>query len=161
MTAVDERRILEAFLDWGNLCDRPWPWRSIFTQTLRWALTSVPLVDVLAPEEREFFVGLPDPVPIWRGCERGLERGLSWTTDRKVAEEFARGKRHMNKQPTLIRAEIPKRQVFAVFVGRREHEVAADPRRLRRLERVELPPPPHADQSRSLAELWPGLFRSQ
>jgi hypothetical protein len=72
-------------------------------------------------------------VPIWRGSERGHERGLSWTTDRAVAEKFARGMRCVNKYPRLVSAEIPKQHIFAVYQSREESELVVDPGRLRKL----------------------------
>ncbi len=134
-TPVDGLRI---FLDWGNLCDAPWWNRSHFADSLRPARAQIDLADFLGPAERHFFDSLPDIVTVWRGCERGRERGLSWTTDRATAEGFARGKRCINKNPTLVRAEIPKRHIFAVFIGRNESEIIVDPRRLRRLGVVPL-----------------------
>jgi hypothetical protein len=71
--------------------------------------------------------------PVYRGCERGRERGLHWTTDRAVAEKFAGGRRCINPHPTLVQALIPKRHILAVFVNREENEIVVDPRRLRKL----------------------------
>ena len=73
-------------------------------------------------------------VPIYRGCEKGCERGLHWTIDRAVAAAFAEGKRCGNRNPTLVSAYIPKEHVFAVFLNRKEQEIVADYRRLRRLK---------------------------
>jgi hypothetical protein len=96
----------------------------------------VSLIELLDEAEHTFYVGLPHLVPVWRGCERGRERGLSWTTDRAVAEGFALGRRCVNKYPTLVRAEIPKQHIFGVFVSRRESEIALDPRRVRKVRKV-------------------------
>lgn len=124
------------FLDWGNMCDAPWPWRSMIADILRGARAQISLADVLDLEARNFYDSLLDPVPVWRGCERGRERGLHWTTDRLVAEGFAKGKRCTNNQSTLVQAQIPKQHILAVFVDRNEHEIVLDPRRLRRLTNV-------------------------
>jgi hypothetical protein len=101
---------------------------------LREAIAQVALRDLLEPPERTFYEELPDLVPIWRGCERGRERGLSWTTQRDVAEGFAQGKRCVNANPTLVSAVIAKPHIFGVFLSRDESEIAVDPRRLRRIE---------------------------
>jgi hypothetical protein len=122
------------FLDWGNHCDAPFPWRSELAAILREALKQVRLVDVLADPERTWFEGLGAAIPIYRGCEKDRERGLHWTTDRAVAMEFAKGKRCTNRNPTLVSAYIPKEHVFAVFLNRNEHEIVVDPRRLRRVK---------------------------
>jgi hypothetical protein len=60
------------------------------------------------PEERTFHEELPDLIVIWRGCERGRERGLHWTMKREVAEGFAQGKRCINASPTLVSAMISR-----------------------------------------------------
>jgi hypothetical protein len=133
MLALPPRRCLQIFLRWGNMCDAPWPYRSNLANELRRALVEVALTEVLAPAELAFYTGLPDRVSIWRGCERGRERGLSWTTDQAIAKEFARGKRCVNEHPTLVTAEIPKQHIFGVFLGRGESELAVDPKRLRKL----------------------------
>ena len=73
-------------------------------------LREIPTVaDLLPPAARTFYEALPDPVPVWRGCDRG-ERGVHWTTWRAVAEGFATGKRCLNAHPILASAEIPKRE---------------------------------------------------
>jgi hypothetical protein len=140
------QRCVQIFLEWGNMCDAPWPYRSYLADALRRALDEVTLIKLLNTAERaaehSFFVGLPDLAPVWRGCERGRERGLSWTTDRAIAEGFAQGKRCVNKYPTLVRAEIPKQHIFGVFVKRDESEIALDPRRIRRLSPYPIRTPP-------------------
>jgi hypothetical protein len=140
MVTLPWQRRLRVFLEWYCVCDAPWGFRNIYARQLRLACAEVNLSDVLLdltdflrPEERTFYIGLPALVPIWRGCERGRERGLSWTTERAVAEGFAKGQRCINEQPTLASAVIPKSHIFGVFCGRGEREVVVDPRRLRKL----------------------------
>jgi hypothetical protein len=133
---------LKIFLEYGNLCDAPWPYRSSIAEYLRQARTEIDLIEVLGPVERAFYEALPDPIPVWRGCERGRERGLHWTTNRALAEDFAQGKRCINKNPTVVAAEIPKQHVFAVFTSRQEEEVVVDPRRLRKLNAMPIAPRP-------------------
>jgi hypothetical protein len=125
---------IRMFLDFADMCDAPWSNRSVIADALRYARTGVDLAGLLEPNERDLYMALPDLVSLWRGCEKGRERGLSWTLDRTVAEGFAQGKRCINRNPTLARAQIPKPHIFGVFLGRQEQEVAVDPRRLRRLE---------------------------
>jgi hypothetical protein len=107
--------------------------RSIIADMLRRACSEISLADVLPPDERSRYDALPDPVSVWRGCDQGRERGLHWTTDQAIAEQFASGKRCINPRPTLVSAQIPKRHIFAVFLERQEQEIVLDPRRLRRL----------------------------
>jgi hypothetical protein len=124
---------IAVFLDWGCMCDAPWLWRSVIADILRRSCAAVRLADVLSPDARSFYASLPDLISIYRGCERGRERGLHWTTDKAVAGKFAEGRRWTNRQPTLAQAQIPKQYVLAVFTDREEHEIVVDPRRLRRL----------------------------
>jgi hypothetical protein len=121
---------LRIFLDTANCCDAPWLWRHDIAQMLREACRDVELADCLGPKERAFYDDLPPIIPIWRGCENGRERGISWTTDRAIAERFSRGMRCINKLPTLASAEIPKEHLFGVFLDRAETELAVDYRRL-------------------------------
>jgi hypothetical protein len=74
-TAADRLRV---FLEWGNVCDAPWANRSLIAGMLRQIPTAA---DLLPPAARTLYEALPDPVPIWRGCDRGRERGLHWTTN--------------------------------------------------------------------------------
>jgi hypothetical protein len=124
---------LKLFLDYWTVCDAPWPHCAGFKRELRAALAQVRLADVLPPAEREWYANLPLVLDVWRGCELGRERGLSWTTDIAVAKAFARGKRCINRVPTLVHARIPKQHIFGVFLDRRESEIALDPRRVRRV----------------------------
>src|SRR5262249_21201328 len=120
MLSVPARRCLQIFLEIGNVCDAPLSYRSPIACALRDALAEVPLFGLLDPAARSFYEALPDLVPIWRGCEAGRERGLHWTIRRAVAEDFARGKRCRNRNPTLVSAKIPKQHILAVFVSRDE-----------------------------------------
>jgi hypothetical protein len=137
------RRCLQIFSEWGNMCDAPWPYRTSIAAHLREARAKIHLTEMLGPAERVFYEALTDPIPVWRGCERGRERGLHWTTNRALAEDFAQGKRCINKNPTLVAAEIPKQHVFAVFTSRQEDEVVVDHRRLRKLKAMPIEPQEH------------------
>jgi hypothetical protein len=130
----EPRNRLLLFLTWWPSCDAPWHCRSYLAEMLRRALKQVSLSACLRPDELSWFKSLPAEIEIFRGCEHGRGRGLSWTTDIKVALGFARGKRCINHVPTLMTAKIPKQHVFGVFLGRNESEVAVDPRRLRCLK---------------------------
>src|SRR5215472_3137418 len=46
-----------------------------------------------SPSQRQFFETLPPLVRVFRGCARLRVRGIAWTVDRAVAEDFARGHR--------------------------------------------------------------------
>ncbi len=98
------------------------------------------MCDLLPAAERAWYDKLDPLIQIYRGCERGRERGLYWTTDQRVAHGFAIGQRCINDMPTVVRAFIPKPHVLALFVSREECEIVVDPRHLRRLEVVATPP---------------------
>jgi hypothetical protein len=132
---------LETFLAWWNMCDAPWSVRTPLTGILKEACAEVRMPDLLPPIARSFCDELPALAPVWRGCERGRERGMSWTTDRSVAERFAIGQRCVNKTPTLVSAKIPKQHILGVFVDRNEKEIVLNFRRLRSVfsEPLEVP----------------------
>ena len=120
-----------AFMDAWSRCDATWHVSSRLLQVLR-ALE--PAVPFFSPAQRAFFDALPDQVAVFRGCSRPRLRGLAWTTDRTVAEGFARGHRNIPVPgPVVASAIIPKEHIFFVTNDRSEKEVVLNPRRLRRL----------------------------
>lgn len=129
----DHRARLALFLEHWPMCDAPWDFRSYLARELRYTLMHVSLRDCLSEEAREWFDALPMQIDVFRGCQRGRERGLSWTRDIGVAVKFAQGMRCINHVPTLMMATIPKQHVFGVFLDRNEREIVVDPRRLQRL----------------------------
>jgi hypothetical protein len=128
------RERISLYLDWANCCDAPWWYRGDFVEMLRDALRQVPLREVLPLEERAWFDAMGPSIQVFRGCEAGRVRGLSWTTDIQVARGFAAGKRCVNADPTIASALIPNEHVLALFLNRQENEVVVDPRRLRQLK---------------------------
>jgi len=99
------------------------------------ARTQVDVTELLEPEASDCFQAAPAEITVYRGCEAGRERGLSWTFDPSIATKFAHGKRVPNANPTLVTAVIPKQHVFAVILDRSEKEIVLDPRRLRRVRK--------------------------
>lgn len=142
------REQIALFLEWGNVCDAPWAYRSAYADMLRRALREVPLRDVRRAEERAWLDSMGPVIRVYRGCEAGRLRGLSWTTDLDVARGFAVSRRTVNKRPTLVSALIPKDHVLALFLDRQEYEVVVDPRRLRQVTPLQrqamASPPAHA-----------------
>ena len=122
------------FLDRGLACDAPWPYRSLIAGALR-ACAVVDLLKVLKPAEHDLYASSRLWSQFGAAANEAGSAGLHWTTDQTVAEEFARGKRCTNPNPTLAQAEIPKAHIFAVFLDRNEYEIALDPRRLRKLSK--------------------------
>lgn len=112
-------------------CDDTWYYRRDLLIDLRNQVRpGVPLGE----GAEEFLRDLPNPLTVYRGCHSTRVRGLSWTTDCKVAEGFARGHRGIRVPDAVVAsAQIPKEAIFMVCLGRQESEVVLDPRRLRRL----------------------------
>ena len=77
---------------------------------------------------------LPELVTVYRGCSFPKIRALSWTTDRSIAEDFARGHRRIAVPLAVVaQATIPKEAVYTVATGRSESEVVVNWRRLRQV----------------------------
>jgi len=77
---------------------------------------------------------LPELFTVYRGCSFPKIRALSWTTDRSIAEEFARGHRIIAVPLAVVaQATIPKEAVYTVATGRSESEVVVNWRRLRQV----------------------------
>jgi hypothetical protein len=84
---------------------------------------------------RRHFEGLPDPIRVFRGTSRARVLGVSWTTDRQLAEGFARGHRRIPVPEAVVAtALVPKAAIFGVTVERNESEVILDPHRVADLE---------------------------
>lgn len=80
--------------------------------------------------ERVAFDELPNMVPVWHGLEREDDRtlGLSWTTDKGVADWFAQRFARFNRRPAYIAGGlVHKQHVKAYLLGRGEHEIIAFP----------------------------------
>lgn len=61
---------------------------------------------------------------VYRGQDADAPKGLSWTIDRKVAAEFARGHRNIrNPWPTIIEMDIEPVHVAFVCHDRDEAEI--------------------------------------
>lgn len=81
-------------------------------------------------KEHLAFNELPNMVPVWHGLERadGFTLGLSWTTDKGVAEWFAQRFARFNHRRAYIAAGIVhKEHVKAFLLSRGEHEIIAFP----------------------------------
>lgn len=78
----------------------------------------------LAPEDASTYKALPDNITVFRGQDATAKVGLSWTLDRKVAEEFARGHRGIfNRNPVVIEAVVSKADIAGVYGERGESEI--------------------------------------
>jgi hypothetical protein len=101
--------------------------------TMRRCAAQISAVEFMSPSDRTFYEELPNPVPVFRDCGRRRVRGLPWTTDRKIAEFFARGGRFPPpRDPVIASAKIAKAGLFIVSVSRQESEVVLDPYLIKR-----------------------------
>lgn len=88
-------------------------------------------------EEYELFQSLDDVVTVYRGVTSYNAESvgvLSWTLNREVAEWFAH---RYGEDGAVYEAQIEKKNIYAVFLGRNEEEVIVDPERL--MELTQLP----------------------
>lgn len=94
--------------------------------------------------DKAFYDSLPELVTVYRGCSFPRIRGLAWTTDRGVAESFARGHRQIAVPMAVVaHGKVPKEAIYTVATGRKEAEVVLNWRRLRevgftRFEKVQV-----------------------
>src|ERR1035437_739843 len=91
-----------------------------------------------------------ESITVFRGCHPKVRLGVSWTTERAVAQSFSEGRGTLLLQkaqharmvtrphmvgparvlPRLYTASAPPKSILAIFRERDEHEVIVDPRRL-------------------------------
>ena len=80
---------------------------------------------IMEEKDKQLYDKLPQQLIIYRGCDlieskEGNEFGISWTTERKVAEFFAF--RYNNHNGRVFGLEIDKRDIIAYFTDRTEYE---------------------------------------
>ena len=135
LVGVDTPTFWQVFLDLWNVCDDTWEHRADLLATLRSHSLIAPAIKYMTGADRAFASSLPEPVKVWRGCCRERVRGLAWTTDRAVAERFARGHRGIPvPDPVVAEATIARAGVFFVSTERKESEIVLDPRWLIRVK---------------------------
>ena len=88
-------------------------------------------------EEYGVFRGLDDVVTVYRGVtsyNAKNVKALSWTLNRDTAEWFAH---RYGEDGTVYEAQIEKKHICAVFLGRNEAEVIVEPKHLRDISPVQ------------------------
>src|SRR5262249_32385146 len=106
-------------------CDNVWLWRGVLRKILRSASRSE-LDAMMEPAEREAFARLPERITVYRGCYRINGPGLSWTTDRAIAEEFPKKMRYSRQGDTpLLRTGLVRRDRVVLKLDRNEEEIVA------------------------------------
>lgn len=107
------------WIDQENPDDFPEVWYPLFASdrgSREWLMNE---------DERKAFAELPDMVTVYRGGTDGYEHGLSWTTERRVAEFFAN---RFNAQGEVWHATLPKTSFLCYLLSRNEYELIMDPR---------------------------------
>jgi hypothetical protein len=88
----------------------------------------------LNDEQRAHYDALPRKVTIYRGCDRELQEGVSWSTRRKVAQYFATGGRYGTPDdPVIVKAIIDKCSpnfFFCTGNARNEAEIVCSPEQI-------------------------------
>lgn len=74
-------------------------------------------------EDRNYLENLPQTITVFRGCNEKNKNGLSWTTDREVAEKFAERFSTMSQGSTVLSKTINKKKIFAYLSSRSESEI--------------------------------------
>jgi hypothetical protein len=79
-------------------------------------------------DELAALAALPEVITIYQGHTDERDDGWSWTTDRKVAEWFARKFAVVEEsEPWLTVATVNRTEVLAYLLGRRESEILVNP----------------------------------
>lgn len=80
--------------------------------------------DCMSAASRTVYDALPSVFTAYRGQDHSARAGLSWTLERSVAADFARGHRGLhNPSPVILCRTFRKSSVAMVLMGRNEHEV--------------------------------------
>jgi hypothetical protein len=112
------------FCDYWSACEETWWLRDPLLHILRMHAPAI------MPNQK-VFDALPERVQVFRGCSRERIAGLSWTTERHVAERFAHGHRGIPvPDPVVATGTIARPDIFVVISDRNESEVLLDPDRL-------------------------------
>ncbi|MGR3815198.1 MAG: hypothetical protein ACU0AU_13965 [Cognatishimia activa] len=90
--------------------------------------------DFLEGDDLEWFDKLPDTFTAFRGWPHEFDfnyariMGVSWTTNREVAEGFAKGHRGLtSKHPHVFEMKVRKDRIFCATNDREEFEIVINP----------------------------------
>lgn len=122
---TDDEVFWRVFHGYWSDCDDTWDLREYLLDALTNTLS--PASEYWSDDQHRFFDDLPDMVTLYRGCSLDRIHGISWTTDRRVAEGFARGHRGI-RVPNAVIAKtcIRKGDIITVITDRKESEVIID-----------------------------------
>ena len=86
-------------------------------------------LNTLEPEDKAFYLSLPDEFAVFRGCHSFNEQGFSWTTDKEVAERFAL-RMAIDKEYILLQGMVRKTDVICAYDNRSEKEILVLPKKV-------------------------------
>lgn len=102
-----------------------WQWHELVPEIL---LNARPRREAMMDErERTWLAALPEEVIVFRGHEDNNQMGWSWTTDPERAMWFAHRFSSLHDYQQVTVGKVKKADIIAVFLGRNESEVVADP----------------------------------
>lgn len=108
-------------------CDVTGLYANIAAEYLNDCLSEVQLAEYLSKEERQWFEALPDNIRVYRGSDAQTLFGLSWTTSKETALQFALGHRGIfNETPALLSGFIRKHHVLMADNSRSEFELLTE-----------------------------------
>lgn len=124
---LSDRDFFALLGDWWDMCDNV----AEYSDELADAIGSRRPVDVGATifemmneVETATFNSLPPEVTIYRGCYAHNKYGLSWSTERAVAERFPFLHRYRHPgRPLLVKAVVRRERITAMKLGRDESEI--------------------------------------
>ena len=82
-----------------------------------------PVRSMMTPDENDVYDALPYINIAYRGCDAGWLDGVSYSSNKKVANWFAFYTLTQAEQPTLITAHVRKDLIMAVKLRRDEEEI--------------------------------------
>jgi hypothetical protein len=144
LAAVMEFEDLLAPSDWLRLLGDCW----ISCETirryrlrLRRTLGTVgPLRELMTQEENEYYDALPEKITCYRGSDRSVLVGASWSLNKDAASRFPFMQRYYAENPVLITAWVRTSKVRAVKFERKEEEIITFSARRIAVETITPPP---------------------
>jgi hypothetical protein len=112
-------------------CDNTYRVRNRLLKVLSSRDVEARSTDYLPIDAKALFERLPNPFIAFRGCSKARVLGVSWTTNKAIAEQFARGDGTTLRYASLVTASVPKSAVFGVYKSDEEAELVINPRRVR------------------------------
>lgn len=122
--------------EWWTMCDNISSERSFLRRILSRA-SREELDAMMTTQERAVLASMPQRFSVYRGCYQVNRPGLSWTTERAVAERFPKMARYRRPgERSILRLGVVLRDRVVLKLDRREQEIIAP--YVRMVEEVQL-----------------------